>query len=64
MRWRRMAELNRKRELNAAAEVKRAEIALAKRYTHQVLVFEHANLASPGCGQCMFCKDFCLTAHP
>jgi hypothetical protein len=30
-----MAELNRKRELNAAAEVKRGELALAKRYAHQ-----------------------------
>lgn len=30
-----MEELNRKRELNAAAEVKRAEINLAKRYGHQ-----------------------------
>ena len=31
-----MEELNRKRKLNAAAEVKRAEIALAQRYGHQV----------------------------
>lgn len=31
----RIAELNRKRELNAAAELKKMEIALAKRYTHQ-----------------------------
>ncbi len=30
-----MEELNRKRKLNAAAEVKRAEIALAQRYGRQ-----------------------------
>ena len=34
----RIAELNRKRELNAAAELKRMEIAVAKRYTHQAML--------------------------
>lgn len=33
-----MAELNHKRELNAAAELKRAEIILARRYTHQAML--------------------------
>lgn len=34
----RIAELNRKRELNAAAELKRMEIAVAKRYSHRAML--------------------------
>ena len=42
----RMAELNRKRELNAAAELKRAEIILAKRYAHQAMLAKFLRTAS------------------
>lgn len=43
---RRMAELNRKRELNAAAELKRAEIILARRYAHQAMLAKFLRTAS------------------
>ena len=42
----RMAELNRKRELNAAAELKRAEIILARRYAHQAMLAKFLRTAS------------------
>ena len=41
-----MAELNRKRELNAAAELKRAEIILARRYTHQAMLAKFLRTAA------------------
>ena len=42
----RMAELNRKRELNAAAELKRAEIILARRYAHQAMLAKFLRTAA------------------
>ncbi len=42
----RMGELNRKRELNAAAELKRAEIILARRYTHQAMLAKFLRTAA------------------
>ena len=46
LHMRRMAELNRKRELNAAAELKRAEIILAKRYAHQAMLAKFLRTAA------------------
>lgn len=46
LHMRRMAELNRKRELNAAAELKRAEIILAKRYAQQAMLAKFLRTAA------------------
>ncbi len=42
----RIAELNRKRELNAAAELKRMEIALAHKYARQALLAKFLRTAA------------------